>query len=98
GARGEGGRPDGSHSFQAKDRDVAGNASPVTTRPWTVDTTAPPTPTIDAGPPDPSNSASASVSFSDSEQGVSLLCQLDGGGFGACTSPKSYGGLTDGSH
>ncbi|HYX88851.1 MAG TPA: Ig-like domain-containing protein, partial [Gaiellaceae bacterium] len=43
-------------------------------------------------------STSASLTFSDSESGVSFLCQLDGGGFAACTSPKSYSGLGDGSH
>src|SRR5262249_54811187 len=30
--------------------------------------------------------------------GVSRLCQREGSGFAACTSPKGYSGLTDGSH
>ena len=88
----------GSHSFQVKAQDAAGNESAPTTRTWTVDTQAPPTPTITAGPPDPSNSTSASFTFSDSEQGVSFRCQLDGAGFGACNSPQSYSGLAEGSH
>src|SRR5436190_16334072 len=83
------GLADGSHSFQVKARDAAGNDSTVTTRSWTIVTTAPPAPSIDSAPTDPSNSSAASFSFSDSEAGVSFLCQLDGVGFSACTSPRS---------
>jgi hypothetical protein len=92
------GLAEGSHSFQVKARDGAGNESAAVTRSWTVDTLPPPAPTIDSGPPDPSNSASATFAFSDSEAGVSFRCQLDGAGFGPCTSPQSYGGLAEGSH
>ena len=89
---------EGSHSFQVKARDAVGNESAAATRSWTIDTLAPPTPAIDSGPPDPSNSTSASFSFSDSESGVSFFCQLDGGGFSACSSPQAYSSLGDGSH
>ena len=54
--------------------------------------------TIDSNPPDPSNSADASFTFSASEAGSMFACQLDGGGWEACASPKDYTGLTDGSH
>src|SRR6185437_12456739 len=40
--------------------------------------TAPPTPVITSSPANPTNQTSASFSFSDSETGVSFLCQLDG--------------------
>ena len=54
---------------------------------FTVDATPPPAPTITSAPADPSNAASASFGFSDTEAGVGFRCQLDGGGFGACSSP-----------
>jgi hypothetical protein len=65
---------------------------------FTSDTSAPPAPTIDSGPADPSNSSGAALAFSDSEPGVGFLCQLDGSGFAACSSPKSYGALGEGTH
>ncbi len=88
----------GDHSFQVKARDAAGNESSAASRSWTVDTLAPPTPTIDSSPPDPSASTSASFGFSDSEAGVSFHCRLDGGGFSSCSSPQTYNGLAEGSH
>ncbi len=60
--------------------------------------TTPPETSITAAPANPSNSSSASFSFTSTEAGSSFECQLDGGSFGACTSPKSYTGLGEGSH
>ncbi len=51
-------------------------------------------------PDNPSNSATASFSFTGTN-GIPPLtfeCRLDGGGWSSCTSPKSYNGLADGSH
>ena len=62
-----------------------------------IDTTAPDT-TITSQPLSPSNSTSASFSFTSTETGGTFLCQMDSGGYSACTSPKSYTGLTAGSH
>lgn len=64
------------------------------------DTGAPET-TIDSAPTDPSNSATASFTFSGSDGGAgvtSFECALDGASFTACTSPQTYSGLADGSH
>ena len=61
----------------------------------------PPDTTIDSNPPDPSTSGSASFTFSGTDAGTGLAsfeCKLDGGSFAACTSPKDYPGLADGSH
>ncbi len=87
----------GSHTFQVRATDTAGNtdASPASFT-WTVDTTPPET-TIDTHPANPSTSATASFTFSASET-ATFRCQLDAGGFSACTSPKNYTGLADGSH
>lgn len=93
---------DGSHTVRARATDAAGNTGPDSnTNTFTVDTTAPDT-NITANPTNPTNSASASFSFTGSDTGgsgiASFQCQIDGGGFTACTSPQSYMGLSDGSH
>ncbi len=96
------GLSDGSHTFMVRAIDGVGNvdASPAS-HTWVVDTTGPDT-LITANPTDPSNSSSASFSFTGTDTGgtgvASFECQLDGGGYTACTSPKSYTGLSDGSH
>ena len=56
------------------------------------------TPTITSTPANPTNQTSASFSFTDTETGVSFLCQLDGSAFSACSSPKTYSALSQGSH
>ena len=40
----------------------------------------------------------ASFSFTSTETGSTFECQIDSGGYSACTSPKSYTSLTAGSH
>ena len=60
--------------------------------------TTPPETTIDSGPSGTFTNSSASFTFSSSESGSTFECNLDGGSFGSCTSPKSYTGLSDGSH
>ena len=87
-----------SHTFGVRAIDAAGNVDPTpATRSWVVDTT-PPNTTIDTAPSNPTNATSASFSFSASEPGSTFECQLDGGGYSGCTTPKSYSGLTEGSH
>jgi Tol biopolymer transport system component len=58
----------------------------------------PPETTIDSGPSATVNSASATFEFSSNETGSTFECSLDGGTFQSCTSPKSYTGLSEGSH
>jgi uncharacterized protein len=92
---------DGSHTFQVRAIDGAGNTDPTPASfTWTIDTIAPTT-TINSNPSNPTNSTSASFSFSGTDAGTgvaSFECQLDGGGFATCTSPQSYSSLADGSH
>ena len=58
---------------------------------------APPDTTITSGS---SGNVTPDVSFafSSSEEGSSFECALDAGSYSACTSPKSYEGLAEGSH
>jgi Lysyl oxidase len=63
----------------------------------------PPDTTITSGPPNPSTSSSASFSFTGTDDvtpttSLTYECKLDAESFAACTSPKSYSGLSDGSH
>jgi PGF-pre-PGF domain-containing protein len=58
---------------------------------------AAPNTTITSNPPSVSNSANAAFTFTSTEPGT-FECQLDTSGYSACTNPKEYTGLTDGSH
>jgi hypothetical protein len=65
--------------------------------------TTPPDTSITAQPPNPSTSSSATFSFTGSDNvtptaSLTFDCRLDSAGFAACTSPKSYTGLSDGPH
>jgi hypothetical protein len=64
---------------------------------FTVDGTPPQT-TIDSSPSNPSNDQNPSFSFSSSESNSTFQCQIDGGSFSTCTSPKSFTGLSLASH
>jgi len=96
----------GSHQFSARAKDAAGNidASPAALS-WTVEATPPPPPadttapdtSIIGGPASTTTSTSASFAFSATETS-SFECKLDSGSWASCASPKSYSGLTVGSH
>ena len=58
----------------------------------------PPETTIDSGPADPSNTATATFVFSSNESPVSYACALDNAAFAACESPATYTALADGVH
>src|SRR4029078_5456620 len=80
--------------------DAAGNVSAPASFSWVIDT-AEPTTMITGNPPNPSSSPDATFTFTGDDGGgsgvASFLCQLDGGGYSPCTSPKTYTGLADGS-
>lgn len=91
------GLAEGGHTFQVRATDGNGTDPSPASYTWTVDTTAPET-TITSGPSSPTTSSSASFSFSSNESGVTYRCALDSGAATACTSPKTYSGLTEGDH
>ena len=92
------GLPDGPHNFKVRATDPAGNTDPTpASSDFTVDATPPET-TITSGPSGTTSNASPSFAFTSSESGSTFECELDGGGFSPCSSPKSYAGLPDGPH
>jgi hypothetical protein len=87
----------GTHTFAVKSVKGAAESS-ATSYTWTVDTTAPAAPTLTSKPAALSNIANPSFAFSGPESGLSYRCDLDGGAQAACTSPKSYSGLSQAAH
>ncbi len=88
---------DDSYTVRVRARDAVGNTEAASSRTFAYDATAPQT-TIDATPADPAGSADADFEFSANEAGSTFECRIDGGAWGACTSPESYASLSDGSH
>ncbi|HLF39878.1 MAG TPA: glycosyl hydrolase, partial [Acidimicrobiia bacterium] len=54
--------------------------------------------TIESGPSGAVNSDSASFAFTSNHPDSTFECRLDGLGFEACTSPRTYTGLAEGPH
>jgi arylsulfatase A-like enzyme len=92
------GLADGSHTFSVVATDAAGNVGPPATFTWTVSSSILEAPTLTQTPPNPSNSASATFEFTGGPGTTGFQCSLDGSAFTDCTSPKTYTGLTKGTH
>jgi hypothetical protein len=95
---------DGPHTFSVTATDLADNADPTpATHAWTVDSSTPDT-TIITGPGGTSGNAVSSTtavftfSSPDAGPGATFQCSLDGAGFTACSSPRTYNSLTEGGH
>lgn len=87
--------PASSFSWTIAEAEAAPPAPPPATEP--PGDTTPPSVTIRSGPPDSTEETGATFYFSASEP-ASFACNLDGGGFSPCPSPKSYQGLAAGRH
>jgi hypothetical protein len=94
---------DGSHTFEVRAVDEAGNpdATPAF-HTWTVDTGLPDTIMIST-PPDPDNDDTPTFTFTGTDNpggtGVDgFECQVDGSGWASCSSPHTTPGLSDGPH
>jgi hypothetical protein len=92
----------GAHSVSVRATDAAGNTDTTpASASWNVTAppadTTPPETTITSSPAN-GTSTSGAFGFTASEAGSTFACQLDGGSFTACTSPKSYNSLAAGTH
>ena len=87
---------DGPHTFAVQTTNGSGTSSALTWS-WTVDTTPPPAPSVNA--PDPSTTVNPTIVFGDGDSTVTYTCSIDGGAFVACSSPWTPpAGLSNGSH
>jgi hypothetical protein len=87
----------GSHTFDVRARDAAGNVDPTPkSRSWNVDNTAPET-TITAGPSG-TTGPDATFEFAASEPGSTFECRVGGGPWNGCSSPAQYSGFGPGPH
>src|ERR687896_604979 len=96
------GLSEGGHTFRVRATDAAGNTdSTPAVHEWEIrrddptDTT-PPEASIGDRPADPTNSTTATFTFSADEEGSTFECALDEAAFGACET--EYSGLADGEH
>jgi hypothetical protein len=96
--RGLSGNEDGWIVFYVIAVDAAGNTSHSATYSWKIDRVDPPRPQLVQQPANPSASADATFAFVDRETSATFECALDGAVFTACTSPKTYTGLSAARH
>jgi methionine-rich copper-binding protein CopC len=83
----------------AVDASSNGNAASTSTDNTVTYNTSAPDTNIDSGPPAVTNSQNATFTFSSPAADLAgFECQLDGGGWGGCTTPWDYLGLGAGSH
>ena len=89
---------EGAHNFKVKAGDSAGNqtASPAEYS-WTISTSAAAV-NIIYGPPDIASSTSAEFQLAANDANASYQCQLDLGGWQACTASTTVSDLSEGAH
>ncbi len=92
----------GTHFFDVRAVDLAGNADPTPARyVWTVTLLppgVPPNTVINSGPGAETPALEATFTFSANEPDVTFECSLDGAAFAACVSPVELADLTLGVH
>ncbi len=88
----------GSHQFLVRATDLAGNYdwTPEVSA-FTVDTTPPDT-TLLSGPPAAQSATSATITFSSPDGSATFQCARGSEAYAPCTSPRTWTGLTDGTH
>jgi hypothetical protein len=103
--------PDGKYYYQAIQRclictldplEVLGLEDNAATATFWIDSVAPDTTIDSASPPSPTNSTTRTFEFHGEDpapsSGFGLECQIDGGGWEACTSPFTTPALAEGNH
>jgi hypothetical protein len=92
---------DGSHTFEVRATDVAGNVSELASHEWWIDTIVP-TVEITGAPAPISAEGNPSFTFVADEPGTFFECRLDPAdetaNWASCESPVSYPGLAEGEH
>ncbi|MEO7735728.1 MAG: Ig-like domain-containing protein, partial [Kofleriaceae bacterium] len=89
---------DGSHTFQVRAIDGAGNIDPTpASATWTLDSRAPDTMIVGGPAAGASTKADVSLEFSSPDSPVTFECAVDAAAFAACTSPQAYT-LAEGPH
>ena len=89
---------DGPHVFDVRATDAAANTDLTpASRTFTIDSTGPET-SLDAVPASRGSATSVSFRFASPDSGATFDCRLGSASFTACSSPKAYSGLTDGSY
>ncbi len=92
------GLPEGTRTFKVRANDGTNVDPTPASYSWVITDTTPPDTSITSTPALLSTSASATFQFTSTEPGSTFECKLDSGAWAACTSPKTYPGLADGSH
>jgi hypothetical protein len=88
--------PDGAHSFTVTATNTGGLSGDPATYAFVVDTRAPEPPTL-AGPSGPTPATAAEFTFG-AEPDAVFECRLDAEASAACTSPRGFTDLPEGSH
>ncbi len=86
---------EGPHTLSISGVDTVGNTN-ATTFSFTVDIT-PPVATITSGPPNPTNSRTATFTYSSTEPGL-FRCSLDGADYTTCITPWTINNVPEGQH
>jgi hypothetical protein len=88
---------DGTHNLVVNASDSAGNTAPASAR-WTVDTTAPQTPTLVSGPAPQTNQTTADLVLGNLDGSSTLQCRVDSGSWVTCPDPLHFSPFADGDH
>jgi hypothetical protein len=94
------GLTDGTHNLVVNASDSAGNTAPASAS-WTVDTTAPQTPSIVTGPANPTNQTTADLVLGNPDGSSTLECRVDSvqpTDWVTCPSSLHWTGFIDGDH